>query len=454
MKARIVLVSSSVLLSVSCQVAFGDFTIDASHLAVSCETGSSRCLGNQIQTCVGGKAWRVVDTCASPDWCNLRNLSCAACQVGTFQCSGSQPQVCDLNQHWSAAAAACASASLCDVPEDGSPATCRPPGCPAPDQMRCLDGHLQRCPLSQQSWEDVEVCASPALCNVERASAQVAAAQPVTCVSPACSPGQFDCSTGSPRPCKADRTDWDRATTSCSGACNPDKGDCSTCVPGTFACSGPNLERCSDQANWESTRCSSALSCHAGAAPDCDPPTCTPGQFRCNTSALERCRSDGTKWESVEQCINGVLCNPNRTRCEAPTCPTSGATRCQGNTQQRCREDLTGWDEVTQCTDAGSCDPDLGCVPKPCSNGDYRCNDVSLEACNQGLWVRQDSCATRALCDAARQACAHPTCDPGERQCQGDVLRRCNAERNGWDELETCSFGSMCSSETKRCEPR
>ena len=99
-----------------------------------------------------------------------------------------------------------------------------------------------------------------------------------------------------------------------------------------------------------------------------------------------------------------------------------------------------------------SCDPEQGCLPTPCATGDSRCNDVSLEACNNGTWVREASCETRALCNATKQACTPPTCEPGERQCQGNVIRRCNANRNGWDELETCSFGSTCSPNTKRCE--
>jgi len=155
----------------------------------------------------------------------------------------------------------------------------------------------------------------------------------------------------------------------------------------------------------------------------------------------------------VEQCVNGVLCNRDATSCEVPICPTSGVTRCRGNAQQKCRDDLTGWDEITQCSSPGSCDPDQGCLPAPCSTGDFRCNDVSLETCNNGTWVYQAACETRALCDAINHACTPATCDAGERQCQGNVLRRCNANRDGWDE-QTCGSGSMCSPDTKRCEQR
>ncbi|HET7538238.1 MAG TPA: hypothetical protein VFK05_00150 [Polyangiaceae bacterium] len=457
MNLRVALLLLGGWFSIACQIALGDFTIDTTRLAVSCESGSTRCAERQLQSCMGGNEWRVLATCDSADLCNLRSLGCAPCEPGSYQCSDSQPQLCDPDSHWVAATPVpCASASLCDVPEDGSAAKCLPPGCPAAGQMQCLDGHLQRCPLSQKAWQDVEICASPALCDLDLANQQVAAGKPATCVLPTCAPGQFNCETGSPQPCKADRTGWDTATSSCVGStCNPQTGDCSECVPFSYACSGRNLQRCTEQKIWESTACSSALSCNTGAVQGCDPPLCTPGEFRCNTtSALERCRSDGTKWEPIEQCINRVLCNPKETRCEVPRCPIAGATRCQGNTQQACRADLTGWAEVNACSASGSCDPELGCLEAGCESGSYRCNDISLETCSNGKWTRLASCQTTALCDAAHHECVAATCAPGERKCQGNVLLRCNAALDGWDELETCGGDTTCSPDTARCEKR
>ena len=457
MTPRIALTVSCGWLLVACQVALGDFTIDPSQLSVSCESGSTRCAKNQLQSCVSGNEWRTLASCASADLCNLRSLSCVPCQPGSYQCNGAQPQVCDTDAHWvSATAAPCASASLCELPEDGSAAKCLPPGCPAAGQIQCLGNHLQRCPLSQEAWQDIEICGSPGLCNLDQANAQLAAGAPATCVLPTCSIGQFDCSTGSPRPCKADRTGWDDAKVSCAGSdCNPQTGDCSVCTIGSTTCSGRNLERCSEQKTWDSTACSSPLSCNTGSVPSCDPPTCTPGEFRCNsTSALERCRSDGTKWEPIEQCINRVLCNPQATRCDVPRCPIAGAKRCQGNVYQACRADLTGWDEISACPDAGSCDPELGCLDTRCTKGSYRCNDVSLEACTNDIWTRVATCETTSLCDAARHLCTTPACAPSERKCDGNVLLRCNAALDGWDELETCSGATSCSTDTKRCEQR
>jgi hypothetical protein len=184
---------------------------------------------------------------------------------------------------------------------------------------------------------------------------------------------------------------------------------------------------------------------------------CEAGEFRCNEySTLERCRGDGGKWEFVEQCSNFPLCNPKATRCEVPACAVSDSTRstrCKGDEFQACRDDLTGWDQKMVCS-PGTCDPKSGCLPQPCSNGAYRCNDVALEQCAESSWTKISKCETTELCDASQHKCTAPTCAPGDRQCVGAILQRCNDARNGWQELETCPTKFVCSQVTKRCEPR
>ena len=449
---RALRLGSVLLLVTACQVAFGDFEFDLSKLAVSCQSGVARCADGEIQTCVNGNEWQRVDACGSHDQCNLNQLKCGPCQPGSYQCNEAQPETCGPDLKWRPAMGPCASSALCRVADDASSATCLPSGCPAAGDLQCAGEHLQRCPESLLAWEDVELCASAALCNVTDAKAQVAAHGYPTCHLPTCSPGQFSCDTGSPRPCNADRTGWGDPVVTCNGTCNVARGDCSPCTTGESTCSGRELSLCSADHTWSSVSCNSALSCNLAAdAPVCDPPTCTPGEFRCNgLSALERCRSDGGKWESVEQCLNGLLCNPKATRCEVPACPDKGATRCKGNEFQVCR-DLTRWDQQALCPATGSCDPIKGCLPVPCTEGAYRCNDVALEHCIQSTWTRTNTCATTALCNATEHSCTLPSCAPGERRCEGAVLQRCNGAQNGWDELETCKH--VCSQETKRCEP-
>jgi hypothetical protein len=447
----------SLLFVTSCQIAFGDFEFDLSKLAVSCLSSATRCKEGKIQTCVNGNEWRLVADCGSPDRCNLNQLKCQSCQPGSYQCNDAQPQICGSDSKWSEAMLApCASAALCKVGDDASTVSCTPPGCPADGELQCVGDHLQRCPPSLVAWEDIELCASAALCDVDAAKAQVAAHGFSTCLVPACSPGQFNCDSGSPQPCKADRTGWSDAVASCNGTCNVAKGDCSPCTPGGYTCSGRELSLCSAEQTWSHVAsCSSALSCNSAPEMEaCDPPICAAGEFRCNNlSTLERCRSDGGKWEFVEQCVNRRLCDPNATRCLVPACTVAGATRCKGDEFQVCRDNFTGWDQKMLCAPTESCDPLTGCLPLPCSEGAYRCNDVALEQCIQSAWTRTDTCATTALCDATQHTCTPPTCVPSERRCVGAILQRCNTAQNGWVELETCPAKSACSQVTKRCEP-
>ena len=440
----------------ACQVVFGDFTIDSTKLNVSCLRNVTRCNGPRIEVCVDGNQWNPVATCRSPALCNLTTLTCTECQPGSSQCSDAQPQVCGTDKTWHAKPSTpCASAALCQVPDDGSAANCQAPGCDNAGELKCVGDHLQRCAITLAGWEDIEICGSAVLCDAEAATKQVTDGGFPTCRIPLCNPGQFNCETGSPQPCNRARTGWDPAQVTCNGVCNVAKGDCSACTPGAFACSGSELSQCTGTA-WSSiVACSSALSCStAGTPPTCDPSQCTPGEFQCNESSLQRCRSDGGKWESVQQCQNGRLCNPKAARCEAPKCK-GGATRCKGAEFQVCRDDLTGWDTKPPCSAGSSCDPKKGCVPGLCTNDTLRCNDVTLERCTDSVWQKVESCATAQLCDSVSARCVPPACTPGDKQCVDVILQTCKDDRTGWRELETClRASSVCSAITKQCEPR
>jgi hypothetical protein len=443
----------------ACQVAFGDFTIDSSKLAVSCRPNVARCDGSTLETCVNGNDWKVLATCSSPDLCDLTRLSCKPCLPGAAQCNGAQPQACGADGRWHSTVAPCLTTGLCTV-MDETMAFCAAPGCPGEGQVRCAGDHLdhlQRCPASLTNWLDVEICASAKLCDADAANAQIAAGQFPTCVVPTCATGQFNCETGSPRPCNADRNGWQAATTICppGSPCNLKAGDCSACATGTAVCSGKQLSLCDQQA-WTGSACSSVLSCVAAPMPACDLPTCTAGAFRCNESALERCRGDGGKWEFVDQCGNNALCNPDpeAARCEAAACVYPG-TRCKGDQPQHCRENLTGWDDYGDpCIAPNYCNPDGGCLATPCTDGSYRCNDVVLELCMNAAWVRHETCVTKELCDPENPACTLPTCAPGKFECVGAILKTCNDGRDGWHESQTCTGNQVCNADTGLCQQR
>ncbi|HYO93320.1 MAG TPA: hypothetical protein VER33_02360 [Polyangiaceae bacterium] len=445
----------ALLLAPACQVAFGDFKIDTSRLVVSCQPNSTRCYASKIQRCLGGSEWTDVGPpCPSADLCNLAALACTPCQPGEYQCSETQLQLCGDDLKWKVSAT-CASAALCSVTADRRSGACAEPGCPLPGQHRCSGNRLQRCALDQSRWDDVELCASASLCDAAAADLQVGAGDYATCRLPACNAGQFNCETGSPRPCNAERTGWAEAVMDCTAgpSCNVATGDCSPCVAGAAHCSGPTLQLCNAQlAFTPSQTCHSTAACSAERS-TCGVVTCNPGEFRCVEPAqLQRCRSDGVEWVLAEQCSSTPLCNPKATRCEPPAC-RSGSARCEGNARQRCRENLTGWDTDPACPAGQMCDPALGCVPgSACSEGQTRCNDVSAERCAGGVWVEQGRCLTRELCQPDTGNCALPMCDVGERRCTGKDVEICDVGRHEFRLFDTCLGTEVCNNETRTCE--
>jgi hypothetical protein len=452
----------AVVLAPACQVAFGDFKIDTSRLVVSCQPNSTRCYGAKIQRCLGGSEWIDVGTpCPSADLCNLAALACTPCQPGEYQCSEAQLQRCGDDLKWTVATT-CASTALCSVAADARSGACGEPGCPMPGQHRCFGepgnatSRLQRCPLDQSGWDDVELCASASLCDAAAADLQVGAGDYATCRLPACNAGQFNCETGSPRPCNAERTGWDPPAMDCTSGptCNVATGDCSPCVTGAAHCSGPTLQLCNAQLAFSASQtCRSVAACDAAAAACGDAMVCAAGEFRCAGGAeLQRCRSDGGEWVRVEQCSSSDLCNPKATRCEAPAC-RSGSLRCDGNSRQSCRENLTGWETAPACAADQMCDPLLGCVPGPtCTEGQTRCNDVALEVCAGAVWVEQARCVTRDLCQADSRMCSPPVCEAGGRRCAGKDVEVCDAGRHMFRLFDTCLGNEVCDESTKRCE--
>lgn len=445
----------AVLLAPACQVAFGDFEIDGSRLVVSCQPNSTRCYGAKIQRCLGGSEWTDEGTpCASADLCNLAALACTPCQPGEYQCSETQLQLCGDDLKWKAKEI-CATAALCSVTADRRAGMCVEPGCPVSGQHQCVGNRLQRCALDQSRWDDVELCASASLCDAAAADAQVGAGEYATCRLPACNAGQFNCETGSPRPCNAERKGWDPAMKDCATAgasCNVATGDCSPCVAGEAHCSGPTLQLCNAQLVFTPLQtCQSAAACNADTR-SCDDPICVPGEVRCGEFAdLQRCRGDGIDWTS-EQCSSNALCNPKATRCEPPACRPD-SRRCEGNAWQHCRGNLTGWDPVAACAADQSCDPNVGCVPAMvCSEGLARCNNDGLERCMNGTWVHQERCLTHELCNAGTGTCAAPVCGVGERRCLGKDTQSCEDGRHAFKAAVTCGGTKVCNNETKRCE--
>ena len=57
-------------------------------------------------------------------------------------------------------------------------------------------------------------------------------------------------------------------------------------------------------------------------------------------------------------------------------------------------------------------------------------------------------CATAALCSGGM--CTAPTCDVGEKRCNVAQPQVCNADRTGYDPVDSCATPAHCSAIEKK----
>jgi len=453
--------------ALSCQAIFGDYRIDASQVPpppVVCERGDTRCRGRILEECAPDRlAWQTLETCGTEALCNLAMDSCDECTPTEYQCNDRELRRCTDARTWEVQDT-CATPELCWTNAERTMGTCNLSACTVAGEYKCVDARLQRCARGLHRWEDVEICDSAELCLAALDQPQGVGQQPLHCPRAECREGEFFCDeTGRLGKCAASRLTWDPVgMTNCDPPqhCNIKAGNCSPCTSGEFACSGPDLRRCTPAGTWERVElCGSAALCNA-AAGTCDPPGCaTPGALMCDPDRLElrRCPADQTSEQKLAQCRIFALCNAEELRCELPACK-EGSNRCVGSRLETCSDDLTGWLLAEQCSLGTSCDPVLGCVPGTCQNGSTRCNDRYLEKCENGAWQRMENCQTPELCNVTEGRCESIRCAPAERRCQPDMnapetlenLMVCDPGRHQFVKLLDCPKGT-CDASSGSC---
>ena len=84
----------------------------------------------------------------------------------------------------------------------------------------------------------------------------------------------------------------------------------------------------------------------------------------------------------------------------------------------------------------------------------YRCVGKILQECREGQMVNLSLCAKPTVCVASLGRCA--SCIPGSQQCQGDLLRRCDADGTFGAKVKSCPAGwctrSGCADPCKSAE--
>ncbi len=437
----------------------------AEGACLACLPGEGHCDGADLRVCsANGDRW-IVTPCPSAELCNARSQSCRCCAPGELQCFGNTLSECVANCEW-AAVTECATPELCtetvlhypSSDTEGWGRECAPPACePGTFQCSTMDGRqLLGCPPSRTGWEVFDSCDTAMLCDAEAGQCQ-------TGCGPGITPGTYRCAGAELQQCSLDGTRFETVKT-CASAdhCNATRQDCVACVPNEYQCSGAALQRCTEGSTWETVEdCASALLCVA-AEGRCAPALCEEGTFSCAGNVLRRCTPGGNDWETLEYCLTEALCDAESGHCSPPGCPAGGLVDCAGNVLRSCPSSLVAWEELQTCPEGWLCDAQNQQCAAECPDPPFQCQRGVPVECRLGddgalSWAATGPpCLTSALCTASAFGawCLPPICDPGEHRCTDDdpqVLQTCASGRDGWDNVSVCE-GSICDPVGGQCD--
>lgn len=456
---------------------------------LACTPGDVRCNGAAREGCVeDGSGWQALETCSEASLCNPS--FCGPCpNLGDVRCAGGGGargttllQRCVVNDGWQTIEE-CQSESLCaltasiamDAPETWNN-QCLPPGCPEPGALKCEGSTLYRCPQSQQTWVELDVCDSEALCQqtVTNNSDPQAGMLLEACESGCAPAGGLYCDGADLMRCRDDQTNYENLETCDEGlTCNPTLGACSgPCLAGEYRCNAARLEVCDSEQTWSLVQtCETRALCSANQDADsgvwsgsCAPATCGADEHRCDGETLVRCNDDRTEWVQDDLCANEALCEAENGRCRVPVCE-AGVRRCNPSNPQQleeCNDDRTARELVETCPDDQACNPypDLGpnCLAQ-CPGNPVRCVGATREVCSDAtgrpVWSFDATCATEELCRCG----VNGTCNLGQSgkcgaavcggtlpsfRCNGSLLERCAAGRHAWERSADCGSSDLC----------
>jgi len=328
------------------------------------------------------------------------------------------------------------------------------PGCRV-GERRCVGNVLQGCNAQGNAWDNLEVCATDALCADNQGK----------CLSPVCAPGERRCRGQELLLCNSARNDWIvlqkcASAGRCSG--ERDQGTCTDepCSPGALECNGSELRSCRpDGSDWKPEQdCGSPALC-IEATHACEDAKCSRDEYRCAGAELQICNDMLTGWNVVRSCESSALCDKVNHTCGEVGCTVPGAFSCAGARLQRCSDDLTGFLEEKECPSAAQCDAVKGrCNDAPCQPGTRQCSGATLTVCraDQTGWDTVETCLSDALCQqtvsTGAPKCLAPVCDANATRCVGPQPEVCNAGRSGYRANgAACATPELCAGGSGTC---
>jgi hypothetical protein len=466
-------------------------------MPATCDAGAYSCDGSVLRHCRQDRtAWDVVDTCASKELCGVGLMQAAAsqgvidmcppgcgtaetfhcngmsleqcrddltgfdlvmdcpantecnpvlgacsdlCTAGEYQCNGATLRHCSTARHWEDVDT-CASAALCQATTGPTPAgQCLPPGCAHAGDYQCEGATLSKCRDDLMGWDVVETCASSALCS----------ALDKRCNAPACDPAELRCFlTGDHevlRRCKADRTDWDLVATCNPGElCSNDPKDsgCKLSCDSSARCNGKELERCTPNgwvhqstcATTDLCSCSINGTCALGLGTDgCGVVVCggTLATYQCSGATLQKCSAGRNGWDTQANCGDPSLCypgaSPTFTNGYCAVCPTANELKCNGSTLTQCSPDRTMVSTVANCATYGCIDSGTADYCAACNTGQVLCSGPTLQKCSSDRRAFVNTTCISAALCDAANAQCD-VCTANSNTCSGLRLDHCSSD--------------------------
>lgn len=440
-----------------------------------CKENEFRCEGTALPTrlqCVGG-VWKSAPSCDNGQLCDRQSTPPGTCKPVVDVCLGQKPEVgfcvgaervlCGPDLV-TATRKPCGESALCNLGTGGECAVCNR------NDAKCEGDDLLACKSDYSGFTFSEKC-KPGECraNLGRCTAMLCDPDAWSCSGKIlercnangsgyieadrkdCGTGICDEFSGKCKACEANAnlgcadathqllcdgegaktlmracSELSSATPTCVGA-----GVCVQCAPDSKTCQNPTTAvSCSGQGISTASTCT-GTTCVAGKGCTGE---CAPDTYKCagNASAgRAKCGPEGL-FNQSEMCETGNLCDTATGQCkpiiEGCANQAVGAVVCVGSKRVTCGKDLVNATSE-QCGSPTLCSLGTGSKCATCTDSDWECRGAELWKCNathDGM-VKDQTCVSMDLCNAALHMCTDKKCEPSKTYCEGTTLKTCNA---------------------------